>query len=158
MKTRQITGIIIHCAATPNGQWHSVDEIDQWHQQRGFKRSDEFRKKYNPELLAIGYHFIIYPNGAVATGRHLDEVGAHAKGFNSKTLGVCLIGTNKFTLKQWESLRDNIRGSLKRYPAARIIGHRDLPNVHKECPGFNVKDWLANDMQQLASHILEPEL
>lgn len=157
MKTRQITGIIIHCAATPNGQWHSVDEIDQWHQQRGFKRSEEFRKKFNPDLLAIGYHFIIYPNGAVATGRHLNEVGAHAQGFNSKSLGVCLVGTDKFTSKQWESLRDNIRGSLKRYPEARILGHRDLPNVQKECPGFNVKDWLANDMQSLSGHIFEPE-
>lgn len=157
MKTRQITGIIIHCAATPNGQWHSVDDIDQWHRERGFKRSEEFRKKYNPDLLAIGYHFIIYPNGAVATGRHPDEVGAHAKGFNSKTLGVCLIGTDKFTHKQWSSLRLNLRGSLELHPNARIIGHRDLPDVHKTCPGFDVSDWLENDMQSLPGHILEPE-
>lgn len=157
MNTRQITGIIIHCTATPNGRWHDVFDIDQWHQARGFKRSDEFRNKFNPRLFAIGYHFIIYNNGAVATGRHLDEVGAHAKGYNSKSTGVCLTGTDKFTKEQWESLRDNVLGSLKRYPEARIIGHRDLPDVHKTCPGFAVSDWLANDMRSLPGHILEPE-
>lgn len=155
MNTRKITGIVIHCSATPNGRWHDVFDIDQWHQERGFKRADEFRKKFNPRLLAIGYHFIIYTNGAVATGRHLDEVGAHAQGFNSRSLGVCLIGADQFTLKQWDSLRDNIHASLKLYPEARIVGHRDLPNVHKECPGFNVADWLENDMKPRAGRVLE---
>ncbi|MCE7915402.1 MAG: N-acetylmuramoyl-L-alanine amidase [Nitrosomonas sp. PRO4] len=152
---RQITGVVIHCAATPNGKWCDVFEIDKWHQERGFKRSEEFRKKFNPRLLAIGYHFVIYPNGAVATGRHLDEIGAHAKGFNSKTLGVCLIGTDKFTAKQWESLRDNIEITRKFHPMARIAGHRDLPDVHKECPGFSVSDWLENGMQPLPGHVLD---
>lgn len=40
MKTRYINGIIIHCAATPNGRWHNVHEIDKWHQERGFARDD----------------------------------------------------------------------------------------------------------------------
>ncbi|SFF13730.1 N-acetylmuramoyl-L-alanine amidase [Nitrosomonas sp. Nm166] len=155
MNTRKITGIVIHCAATPNGRWHDVFDIDKWHQERGFKRSDEFRRQFNPRLLAIGYHFIIYTNGAVATGRSLSEIGAHAQGFNSRSLGVCLIGTDKFTIEQWDSLRDNVRASLKLYPEARIVGHRDLPNVHKECPGFDVKDWLENDMRPRPGRILE---
>jgi hypothetical protein len=154
---RPITGIIIHCAATPNGRWHDVRDIDEWHKARGFHRQDEFRKKFNPEFVAIGYHFVIYNNGAVATGRHLDEIGAHAKGFNSRSIGICLIGTDKFSIAQWENLRGNIEGLLARYPAAkRIIGHRDLPDVHKECPGFSVADWLKNDMQPLSGHVMEP--
>jgi len=153
---RKITGIIIHCAATPNGRWHDVNDIDKWHQSRGFKRSDEFRNKFNPRLSAIGYHFIIYNNGAVATGRSLSEVGAHAQGFNAKSIGVCLIGTDKYTKEQWESLRANVRGLLKQYPNATIVGHRDLPEVHKTCPGFDVVAWVENDMQPLPGHILEP--
>jgi len=153
---RKITGIIIHCAATPNGRWHDVSDIDKWHQSRRFKRADEFREKFNPRLLSIGYHFVIYNNGAVATGRHLDEVGAHAQGFNAKSIGICLIGTDKYTKEQWESLRANVRGLLKQYPNVTIVGHRDLPEVHKTCPGFDVSAWLENDMQPLPAHILEP--
>lgn len=136
-----------------------MQEIDQWHQARGFKRSEEFRKRFNSDLLAIGYHFVIYPNGAIATGRHLDEVGAHAQGFNSKSLGICMLGTDKFTSQQWDSLRDTVRilTGQKYYPKANIVGHRDLPDVHKTCPGFDVAAWLANDMQPLPSHILEPQ-
>lgn len=155
MTTRKITGIIIHCAATPNGRWHNVQEIDQWHQARDFKREEEFRQRFNSDLLAIGYHFIIYPNGAIATGRHLDEIGAHAQGFNSKSIGICLLGTDKFSQEQWESLRENIALLLRKYPGIhRVVGHRDLPDVKKTCPGFNVAEWLAGDMQPLPGHVL----
>ena len=159
MNTRSINGIIIHCAGTPNGRWHNVQEIDQWHQARGFKRSEEFRRRFNSDMLAIGYHFVIYPNGAIATGRHLDEVGAHAQGFNSKSVGICMLGTDKFTQQQWESLRDNVRilTGQKYYPSACIVGHRDLPYVKKACPGFSVSDWLEGEMKPLPGHILELE-
>lgn len=115
--------------------------------------------RFNSHLQAIGYHFVIYSTGAIATGRHLEEIGAHAKGFNSKSIGICLLGTDKFYREQWDALRDNISLLTQKnhYPSARIVGHRDLPNVHKECPGFNVADWLVNDMQPLPGHILDPE-
>lgn len=155
MKSRQINGIVIHCSATSNGQWHNVQEIDRWHQARGFKREDAFRQRFNPDLLAIGYHFIIYPNGAAATGRHIDEVGAHAKNFNSKTIGVCLLGLDRFTQSQWETLSDIARLVQKQFPNARVIGHRDLPKVKKTCPGFDVSAWLTGGMNPLSGHILE---
>lgn len=65
--TRQIKSIIIHCTATPNGKYVSVNDIDRWHRERGFKRSAECRQWQNPDLAAIGYHFVIYTNGTVAT-------------------------------------------------------------------------------------------
>lgn len=157
MNTRTITGIIIHCAATPNGRWTTAEDVDNWHRERGFSRTLDFRAKLNYSLTSIGYHFLIYTNGAVATGRHLDEVGAHAKGFNSKTIGVCLVGTDKFTPKQWESLKANIQWLLKKYPDARVCGHRDLPQVHKTCPGFDVSAWLKNDCNPFPDHILKIE-
>lgn len=162
--TRQIKSIIIHCAATPNGKHFSVNDIDRWHHERGFKRSAEFKQRQNSDLAAIGYHFVIYTNGAVATGRHLDEVGAHAQGYNSKSLGICLIGTNQFTLEQWASLRDNVRKLQEHVMLLQgdnsppiVLGHRDLPNVKKECPGFSVTNWLGNDMQPLSAHVLGDE-
>lgn len=162
--TRQIKSIIIHCAATPNGKHFSVEEIDRWHRQRGFKRSTEFRKRQNPELAAIGYHFVIYPNGAIATGRHFDEIGAHAQGYNAKSIGICLIGTDKFTPAQWKSLEKCVCGLVtdivllqggKETETPRVLGHRDLPDVHKTCPGFSVADWLAYNMRPLPRHILD---
>lgn len=160
--TRHIKSIIIHCAATPNGKWFTAGDIDKWHKDRGFKRSSEFRQRQAPQFAAIGYHFVIYTNGAVAIGRHLDEVGAHAQGFNSKSIGVCLVGTNQFTLEQWSSLRDNVRNLQEHLMLMQgdanppiVLGHRDLPGVNKECPGFSVAAWMGNDMQPLAGHILD---
>ena len=155
-----INQIIIHCSATRNGKWFTTNDIDQWH--RGapfhFKRTSAYRKRQNPQLQSIGYHFVIYTNGAVATGRHLDEIGAHAKGLNQKSIGICLIGTDKFTLAQWQSLKANINGLLKHYKTGskpfRIIGHNEV-NKAKECPGFDVQTWINGEMKPLADHLLE---
>ncbi len=154
MPTRSINLIVIHCAATPNGRRTIVQDVNLWHRQRGFKRSPEWRARQNNDLDAIGYHFFVYINGIVAAGRHLDEVGAHAQGFNQKSIGVCMAGTDKFTPAQWESLRVNVTALMEMYPAAKICGHRDLPDVNKSCPGFNVADWLAGDMLPLFGHVL----
>ncbi len=32
-----------------------------------------------------------------------------------------------------------IRDLLKRFPKARILGHRDLPEVRKACPSYDVR-------------------
>ena len=154
---RPIDLVLIHCAATPNGTPFTAADIDAWHRERGFQRTMEFRKRQNPALAAIGYHFVVYLNGACATGRHLDEVGAHAAGHNANSIGICLIGTDRFSRAQWEMLRANVWAMRARYPGARVLGHRDLPGVKKSCPGFDVAAWLAGDGVPLAGHILDPE-
>lgn len=154
---RSIDLLVIHCAATPNGKPFKTIDIDRWHAERGFERLPEFRNRQNSVLSAIGYHFAIYTNGACATGRHLDEVGAHAAGHNANSIGICLIGTDKFTHAQWEMLRANVWAMRKLHPAARVLGHRDLPAVKKTCPGFDVAAWLAGDGAPLAGHILDPD-
>lgn len=131
-----------------------MEDVNAWHRERGFRRSPAFRARQNPALDAIGYHFLIYINGAIASGRHLDEIGAHAQGYNQKSVGVCMAGTDRFTLAQWETLSANVRLLMERYPGARVIGHRDLPKVAKSCPGFNVADWMAGGMAPLAGHVL----
>ena len=35
-----------------------------------------------------------------------------------------------------------MKGLFQCPPDAEILGHRDLPNVHKDCPSFDVKRWL----------------
>ena len=136
---RHIEQIILHCAATPNGKAFSAKDIDKWHKEQGWTK--------------IGYHFVIKIDGSVDEGRRVSEVGAHAVGFNLDSIGICLIGTDKFTQAQWDALKVLVTWLKAQYPEAGIVGHRDLPNVKKECPGFSVKDWGVN-MEPTKDHIL----
>lgn len=123
--SRRIELIVIHCSDSPNGRTlftgkageqgfvTPAQEIDRWHAQRGFKRMQQWRDKQNPDLTSIGYHFVIYTRGAVATGRHVDEVGAHVHGYNATSLGICMVGRDKFTRAQWDTLRDHLCGMAK---------------------------------------------
>ena len=154
---RSIKQIIIHCSDTPNGRWTSVDDIDRWHKERKFRRASKWRKKQNSLLGHIGYHFVVYTNGAVPTGRHINEVGAHAKGFNANSLGICLIGRDKFSRDQWLSLKSIVSGlrqHLQRFNV-QVIGHRDV-NEHKTCPNFDVAAWLENGMQPIEDQLYQP--
>lgn len=180
---RAIRLLVIHCSASPNdrtlfsgkpgtpGFRTPVDEIDAWHKQSGFHRESYWRGRQNASLQAIGYHDVIARNGALFTGRHDDEPGAHVEGWNSASLGVCLVGTDQFTPEQWEMLARVVTLLAKRYdlplaPAKLVIndgkryvykpgicGHREIPDVAKACPGFSVADWLAGGLQPLKGHL-----
>lgn len=75
---RKITEIIIHCSATTEGKDFTVEDIDRWHRQRGFN--------------GIGYHFVIYRDGSIHAGRSKRQIGAHCKGHNTISIGICYIG------------------------------------------------------------------
>ena len=128
--------IAVHCSATQPTQDIGVKEIDRMHRQRGF--------------LKIGYHFVIRRNGVIEKGREVTEIGAHVEGFNSKSIGVCLVGginksgkaEDNFTLDQYAALAQLIQDLRKAFPKATVQGHRDFPNVKKDCPCFDVKTWL----------------
>ncbi|MGR2681487.1 N-acetylmuramoyl-L-alanine amidase [Chromobacterium haemolyticum] len=130
--------IAVHCSATKPSQDFQARDIKRMHLQRGF--------------LDIGYHFIITRSGEVQKGRPENVIGAHVEGFNSVSVGVCLIGgvkesdgvtgENNFTEAQFKALRGVLKSLKEIYPAAVIQGHRDFPNVAKECPCFDVKSWL----------------
>lgn len=152
--SRDINLIVIHCAATTNYKSVSQSAIDRSHAQRGFKRKPEWVRQHRPDLKAFGYHFFINVDGEVLEGRHIDEVGAHASGYNAHSIGVCMAGTDDFTAEQWASLTSLIDELAGEYPDAEILGHRDLspdlngdgeitPNEYiKICPGFDVREWL----------------
>lgn len=177
--SREINLVVIHCSASPNGAslfrgkagepgfTTPVQVIDGWHKARGFSRGAGWRQTFNPSLEAVGYHFVIYTNGGSATGRHLDEVGAHAFGFNKRSIGICMIGLGKYTPHQWAALKSIVMSLRERYRGVRVVGHRDLsPDVDgdgvierhewlKTCPEFDVSDWLARGMTPAPQRILE---
>ncbi len=139
MKRTRTDYIAIHCSATPPKMDIGVDEIRQMHLQRGFKD--------------IGYNRVIRRNGEWEQGREDDEVGAHVEGYNSVSIGICLVGgVNKkmkpednFTAEQMDTLMVLVLELRDMYPNAIIQGHRDFPNVNKACPSFDVAIWMADN-------------
>lgn len=166
---REINTIVIHCADTPNGKAFTVEDIDNWHRDRGFSRVAVWRvnKAFNPGLTSIGYHFVIYSDGSVHTGRHPDEIGAHVTAHNSRSLGICLVGKDKFTPRQWASLkqlvtdlRDNIKAGQHQLNAT-VVGHCSFDTAKaqgKTCPNFDVPVWFAAGMFPDQQHVLVTEV
>lgn len=142
---RKINKIIIHCAATPNGKHFTIEDIDSWHKERGFNRDRNAVLNFNPHLSHIGYHYVIYVDGSVHAGRNEDEIGAHAQGYNSNSIGICLIGTDMFTDAQYRSLECLLRLKLIDYPKAEIIGHYAVDKHGKTCPNIDIPAYLASD-------------
>jgi len=129
--------IVIHCSATRPTMDVGAKEIRQWHLNNGW--SD------------IGYHWVIRRNGKVEAGRKEGLVGAHEPTRNRNGIGVCLVGgvnqkdfriaENNYTPEQWTALEKLITDILKRYPKAKVMGHRDCPGVRKACPSFDAIKW-----------------
>jgi N-acetylmuramoyl-L-alanine amidase len=94
----------------------------------------------------IGYHKIINRSGKIENGRPEYWTGAHVKGLNTISLGVCLIGRHNFTKKQYFSLEKVLRKWKSIYPKAKIVGHRDTGNTDKTCPNFNVTAWTKDKL------------
>ena len=129
---RHIDLIVIHCSATRCTQRFPVTALIRCHADRfGF----------------TGYHYYITRNGHVYQTRHEQLIGAHAKGYNSRSLGVCYEGgldaegrpADTRTPQQKRALLRLLRRLKTAHPDARILGHRDLPGVHKACPCFNAQ-------------------
>lgn len=148
---RKINEIIVHCTATKEGKDYTVADIDKWHKARGWK--------------GIGYHYVVYRDGTVHTGRPVNEIGAHCQGHNANSIGVCYVGgltadgktpKDTRTAAQKSALKKLLHTLKQRYPNARIVGHRDLsPDTNhngkvdkwewiKACPCFDAIPEYAN--------------
>ena len=123
----QVTYIVVHCS-DDEFKLHNAIDIHKLHLSFGWD--------------GIGYHKVIKRNGIIELGRPEYWIGAHVYGYNKNSLGVCLIGKNNFTKKQFLSLEYVLRDWKKRYPNAKILGHYEFNNTTKTCPNFNVKTWL----------------
>lgn len=145
--------IIIHGSATPNGRWHTIDDLDAWHQARGKHRLSRFIAKHQPHLPHIGYHHVITTDGAIADGRSHAEPAGDDHAYNRGNISICLIGTNKYTPAQWDSLATLV-SDLRAEAWYDVIGHHSL-DANKACPGFDVGRWLADRMRPRPEHTLE---
>jgi N-acetylmuramoyl-L-alanine amidase len=125
---RKIKKFIVHCSATPNDRDVSSSDIKGWHvNDNGW--SD------------IGYHFVIRCNGCLEFGRPVDKIGAHTKGQNTDSIGVCMIGTDEFTQQQFSTLNKLWEMFKITYNGIECFGHRDFTDK-KTCPNFDVREHL----------------
>lgn len=131
---REIKMIVIHCSATRCNVPFTPAQLEAAHVARGFR--------------GTGYHFYITRDGAIHHTRPIEQTGAHAKGFNLHSIGICYEGglspdgkpMDTRTTFQRMALLD-ILGILKKvYPQAGIKGHYQLSaDIHKECPCFDAE-------------------
>ena len=142
---RKINLIVIHCSATRADRSLTPDDLEMQHRRRGFN--------------GTGYHYYIRKDGTTLLTRPIERIGAHAKGFNASSIGICYEGgldcrgrpADTRTPEQRASLRLLVNQLKQRFPSCRVCGHRDLsPDLNgdgeiepeewiKACPCFEVK-------------------
>lgn len=127
---RNIDFIIVHCSATDTNV--SFDILK--------------KNAINEGYSDIPYHYVITQDGCVISGRSLDVVGAHCKGFNLHSIGICLVGGKNrfdFTLLQISQLLLLLKHLCKQFNIDKsdIYSHYEF-NKNKTCPNFDIKNLL----------------
>lgn len=118
---RQINKIIVHWSGASNA---TFDSILKYHVNvRNYKD--------------IGYHFVIDRFAKVRVGRPITQIGAHCKGQNSDSVGICVIADsdNEPTLYQIQALQLLIEELLCDLSLQweNVWCHSDFANT--QCPG-----------------------
>jgi len=125
--------MILHCSATPEGRNVKTKTIKGWHLKRGWRD--------------IGYHYVIQLDGTVDKGRPIDEQGAHTKGRNHDSIGVCYIGgldaetkepKDTMTPEQEAALTALVDALRFVFGPLPLHGHNEY--AAKACPCFDVQD------------------
>jgi hypothetical protein len=129
-----IKRIVIHCSATTASQNYTFEQLEKDHRLRGFRE--------------CGYNYYIRKDGTVFEGREIGAELAHAAGYNRNAIAICFEGglnesrkaEDTRTKEQKEALKIMVDFFHLLFPGAEIVGHRDLPNVNKDCPCFNANE------------------
>ena len=126
--------IIIHHSAGSDGIALETSQIRRQHKEKGW--------------LDIGYHFLIELAGnpfipdsrdyEIICGRMLDTAGAHCKGRNRDSIGICMVGNYEINFlhqMQWELLIKLCKSLCWQFdiPVANIYPHHHFFNTL--CPG-----------------------
>lgn len=139
---RRIDTLVLHCSATPEGRDVTVEQIRKMHLKNGW--------------VDIGYHYVIHLDGSIHLGRPLNQIGAHAAGHNTGSIGICYIGgmdkDNKKAMDtrtpaQQAALLELVQQHIRAFGPLKIYGHNQLSN--KSCPCFDVPSWVQS------SHLLD---
>ena len=123
-RSEQITQIVIHHTAASAVQ--TPQAIANYH------------VKHNG-WPGIAYHYLITPGGLIYKTNNTTSISYHAKGQNTVSLGICLIGDFSTApppeeqLLQMEALVRHIREELPN--VRKVIPHEQVQGSKTACPG-----------------------
>ena len=101
---RFINLIVVHCSATRCDRCYTEHDLTTDHLRRGFS--------------GAGYHFYIRKNGDIKSLRPLSLPGAHVRGWNAGSIGVCYEG-GPFSIALPACACVAAAEGLSRFPALR---------------------------------------
>lgn len=92
----------------------------------------------------IGYHYVIRKSGMVDKGRPLDKQGAHVRGHNGDSIGICWVGLDDLNAKQLRSLKAIVKTLMIRYKLDidDVFGHYEFDS-NKTCPNLDMNKFRA---------------
>jgi len=141
MTMRAINRIIIHCSATPESMDIGVEQIRLWHTAPK-PRGNGWRD--------VGYHYVIKRDGTLEFGRPVHEIGAHVRGHNHDSIGICYVGGMRdgepfdtMTEHQEMTMIHLVKSLRMVFGPMRLHGHNEF--AAKACPSFDVQSkysWL----------------
>ena len=128
ISVREIKEIILHCSASDvvNYDFYAIkkDHVEK----RGWRD--------------IGYHYGIDWDGDIHLRRDVKRPGAHTRGRNTHSIGICVLGLKSFSVIQLEQLGRLVRNICQIFnlSADDVKGH-NYYNKNKTCPVFDVEEW-----------------
>lgn len=138
---RQIKRIFVHCTA--GAQRQTVDDLKAEFRNKGWQHP--------------GYHYVVDVNGGVHQLLAVEEVSNGVQGYNATAINIAYIGgidsqgkpIDNRTPAQKDALVLLLHQLRQRFPAAQIMGHRDIWGADKSkwrkmCPCFNAMEEYKN--------------
>jgi N-acetyl-anhydromuramyl-L-alanine amidase AmpD len=141
--------ITLHCTDTPNGKTVRVDVL----------RDKHINERH---FTDISYHYIILADGKIASGRPLSTTGAHVKNANTRNIGIAMVGRDKYSLKQFESLKGLCKALCEKFNigVGEIYCHYEFRSAieqGKTCPNFKIEDFImfmCDHMEAMDDYLL----
>ena len=127
---RKIKRIVIHVTDSDNSLDIGFEDINRWHKKRGW---------LSKSGISCGYHYIVRRSGLVEVGRPIEEVGAHAYGYNRDSIGIVWVGRKNPDSDQFASLKQLVRALMINYEIDidNIVGHYEV-DPKKTCPNLDM--------------------
>ena len=122
--SRTVDRVFIHCSDSDWKHHDDISVIRKWHvEDNGWND--------------VGYHYFIKRNGTIQKGRDLEITPSSQQGHNNKTISICLHGRERFTKRQFESLKKLCLEMNTLYKGkVTFHGHKEVAR-EKTCPNFD---------------------
>lgn len=131
---RRIKHIVFHCTDShPDATVEGI--LRYWKEERGW--------------TTVGYHYLILADGSVENLLPIDKISNGVRGHNRHSIHISYMGgfggIDTRTIQQRAAQVRLAKAFMAEFPDAEVKGHRDFEGVTKDCPCFDVKEWLKEE-------------